>query len=51
VEDLDTIVKRLKDAGCRFRTDAVIGSGGRQALVDDPSGNAVELFEPGRAGR
>jgi len=51
VSDLETTVTTLKDAGCRFRTDIVIGNGGKQALVDDPSGNAVELFEPFPAGR
>jgi catechol 2,3-dioxygenase-like lactoylglutathione lyase family enzyme len=46
VEDLSATVTRLKDAGCRFRNDIVIGQGGKQILVDDPSGNPVELFEP-----
>ena len=51
VDDLERTVRQLKDAGCRFRTDIVMGNGGKQALVDDPSGNAVELFEPFPAGR
>jgi catechol 2,3-dioxygenase-like lactoylglutathione lyase family enzyme len=51
VADLETLVKRLKDAGCRFRTDIVTGNGGKQALVEDPAGNAVELFEPFPPGR
>ena len=42
----EAAVKRLKQAGCRFRTDIVMGNGGKQALVDDPSGNPIELFEP-----
>ncbi len=46
VEDLTAAVEKLKGAGCRFRSDIVVGNGGRQALVDDPSGNLVELFEP-----
>jgi catechol 2,3-dioxygenase-like lactoylglutathione lyase family enzyme len=46
VDDLASMVEALKRAGCRFRSDIVMGNGGKQALVDDPSGNAVELFEP-----
>ena len=46
VADLEATVKTLKGAGCRFRTDVVMGNGGKQALVDDPSGNPIELFEP-----
>jgi hypothetical protein len=40
-------VANLKQDGARFRNDVVIGNGGKQILVDDPSGNAIELFEPG----
>jgi hypothetical protein len=39
-------VEKLQRAACRFRNDIVIGKGGKQILVDDPSGNPVELFEP-----
>ena len=46
VEDLAATVEKLKAAGCRFRNDIVIGNGGKQVLVEDPSGNAIELFEP-----
>jgi catechol 2,3-dioxygenase-like lactoylglutathione lyase family enzyme len=46
VTDLDATVAQLKDAGARFRSDIVTGNGGRQILVDDPSGNPVELFQP-----
>lgn len=46
VEDLDATVERLRAAGARFRSEIVVGNGGRQILVDDPSGNPVELFEP-----
>jgi predicted enzyme related to lactoylglutathione lyase len=46
VTDLDAEVARLRDAGATLRTDLVEGVGGRQVVVDDPSGNAVELFEP-----
>ena len=48
VDDLAALVDRLKKAGARFRNDIVIGNGGKQILLDDPSGNAVELFEPPR---
>ena len=46
VEDLSSTVEKLRRAGCRFRNEIVIGKGGKQILVDDPSGNPVELFEP-----
>lgn len=46
VEDLSTKVDTLRMAGVRFRNDIVVGNGGKQILVDDPSGNCVELFEP-----
>ena len=46
VEDLASSVKRLKDVGCRFRNEIVEGQGGKQVLVEDPSGNPIELFEP-----
>jgi catechol 2,3-dioxygenase-like lactoylglutathione lyase family enzyme len=48
VEDLATTVAVLGDAGVRFRNDIVVGVGGKQILVDDPSGNPIELFEPTR---
>jgi catechol 2,3-dioxygenase-like lactoylglutathione lyase family enzyme len=46
VEDLEATVEKLKGEGARFRNDIVTGNGGKQILVDDPSGNAVELFQP-----
>jgi catechol 2,3-dioxygenase-like lactoylglutathione lyase family enzyme len=46
VGDLPAEVKRLRDAGIRFRNDIVKGPGGAQILLDDPSGNPVELFQP-----
>ena len=46
VEDLTALVATLKQGGARFRNDIVVGNGGKQILLDDPSGNAVELFEP-----
>ena len=49
VDDIDGEVRRLRDAGVHFRNDIVTGPGGRQILIDDPSGNPIELFKP--AGR
>jgi catechol 2,3-dioxygenase-like lactoylglutathione lyase family enzyme len=49
VTDLDGLVDRLRRAGARFRNDIVSGVGGRQILLEDPSGNPVELFEPALA--
>jgi catechol 2,3-dioxygenase-like lactoylglutathione lyase family enzyme len=46
VEDLSATVEKLQRAACRFRNEIVIGKGGKQIFVDDPSGNPVELFEP-----
>ncbi len=44
--DLDGEIARLKGAGVRFRNEIVSGPGGRQILVEDPSGNLIELFQP-----
>lgn len=49
VDDLEAMVSRLRELGTRFRNDIVTGVGGRQILIEDPSGNPVELFEPTRA--
>ena len=46
VGDLEGMVERLRQGGVRFRNDIVAGVGGKQILVEDPSGNPVELFEP-----
>lgn len=46
ISDLAEMVESLRRAGVRFRNEIVTGAGGKQILVDDPSGNAVELFEP-----
>ena len=46
VDDLDTLVERLRSGGVRFRNDIVDGVGGRQIIAEDPSGNPVELFQP-----
>lgn len=43
--DLESVVDRLRTEGVTFRTDLVVGKGGTQILVEDPSGNPVELFE------
>jgi catechol 2,3-dioxygenase-like lactoylglutathione lyase family enzyme len=50
VDDLDATVDRLRREGARFRGELVEGVGGRQILVEDPSGNPVELFEPAPRG-
>ena len=46
VDDLAAEVDRLRDAGLEFRNDIVTGPGGSQILVQDPSGNLIELFQP-----
>lgn len=46
VKDLSQIVDELRKAGAHFRNDIVRGVGGKQIIVEDPSGNPVELFEP-----
>jgi catechol 2,3-dioxygenase-like lactoylglutathione lyase family enzyme len=48
VSDLEGLVARLREQGARLRNDIVTGVGGRQILVEDPSGNPVEVFEPTR---
>jgi catechol 2,3-dioxygenase-like lactoylglutathione lyase family enzyme len=46
VDDLADEVGRLRDAGATFRNEVVEGPGGKQILLQDPSGNVVELFQP-----
>lgn len=46
VADLDATIARLEGTGARFRSKPIKGPGGRQVLVEDPSANPVELFEP-----
>ncbi len=46
VPDLESSVETMRRAGAHFRGDIIIGVGGKQAIVEDPSGNPVELFEP-----
>ena len=48
VGDLDAEIERLRGAGLSFRSELVSGPGGRQILITDPSGNLVELFQPGQ---
>jgi predicted enzyme related to lactoylglutathione lyase len=46
VADIEATVAGLREHGTRFRNDIVAGVGGKQVLIEDPSGNPVELFEP-----
>jgi catechol 2,3-dioxygenase-like lactoylglutathione lyase family enzyme len=46
VEDIEAEVTRLRAAGVRFRSEIVVGPGGSQIVLEDPSGNPVELFQP-----
>jgi len=46
VADIQATVEALRNVGARFRNDIVSGVGGKQILVEDPSGNPIELFEP-----
>jgi len=48
VDDLETEVEKLRAAGASFRNDVVTGVGGKQILLEDPSGNLVELFQSTR---
>lgn len=48
VDDLSGEVSRLRSAGVHFRNDIVTGPGGAQILLEDPSGNPIELFQPRR---
>ena len=46
VDDVAGEVARLREAGVPFRNDIVKGPGGAQVLIEDPSGNPIELFQP-----
>jgi len=46
VDDINTEVARLRAAGVTFRNDVITGPGGSQVVIEDPSGNAIELFLP-----
>ena len=48
VDDIEAEVARLRAAGVRFRSDVVTGPGGKQIVLDDPSGNPIEVFQPAR---
>ena len=48
VADVNAITEVLRGAQIRFRTDIIDGVGGRQILIEDPSGNPIELFQPTR---
>jgi predicted enzyme related to lactoylglutathione lyase len=51
VDDLDAAVRSLTEAGVSLRGTIVTGGGGKQALIEDPAGNPIELFEPAAPGR
>jgi catechol 2,3-dioxygenase-like lactoylglutathione lyase family enzyme len=46
VDDLDAVAAQLRQAGVKFRSEVIEGVGGRQAIIEDPSGNPIELFQP-----
>jgi catechol 2,3-dioxygenase-like lactoylglutathione lyase family enzyme len=48
VTDLASTIDELRKSGVRLRSDPITGVGGKQVVIDDPSGNPVELFEPTR---
>ena len=49
VDDIESEVERLRAAGLTFRNDIVRGPGGAQIVLEDPSGNPIELFQPAAA--
>ena len=49
VSDLESTIEALREAGASFRNDIATGRGGSQILLEDPSGNLIELFQPARA--
>ena len=46
VADISKLIDKLKKTGVHFRNNIVTGVGGKQIIIDDPSGNPIELFEP-----
>ena len=46
VDDISGVVESLRTAGVHFRNDIVTGVGGKQIIIEDPSGNPIELFQP-----
>jgi catechol 2,3-dioxygenase-like lactoylglutathione lyase family enzyme len=49
IEDLEALIAKLKATGNRFRNEVIQGVGGKQILLEDPSGNLIELFQPNTA--
>ena len=45
VDDIEAVVTSMRQAGVKFRNDITSGPGGKQILVEDPSGNPIELFQ------
>ena len=50
VKDIEATVAKLEGLGVKFRAKPIKGPGGQQALVEDPSGNPIEIFQPKDAG-
>jgi glyoxylase I family protein len=48
VADLPVLIQKLKSAGVKFRNEMETGPGGKQIQIEDPDGNPIELFQPGR---
>lgn len=46
VEDIDSVIASMNEAGIVFRNKIVVGPGGKQILAEDPSGNPIEIFQP-----
>jgi glyoxylase I family protein len=51
VEDIESLVSSMKNAGVAFRNEIISGPGGKQTLAEDPSGNPIEIFQPAQAAR
>ena len=48
VEDIESTYNQMKAGGVKFRNEIVQGNGGKQVLAEDPSGNPIEIFQPGQ---
>ena len=46
IEDIESLAEKMKADGVNLRSDIINGNGGKQVVVDDPSGNPIELFQP-----
>jgi catechol 2,3-dioxygenase-like lactoylglutathione lyase family enzyme len=46
VDDINTLTRKLSEAGVTFRNQVITGPGGSQVLIEDPSGNPIEVFQP-----